>query len=347
MPDISLLQPAVLRGVVEKFTTPEDKILLNRLPSTPWPYPVAQWDVIKGSRQVAAPNVPNSEAHVVPRLGRSTESASFIYLREKKVFEPTTLHWIRTPGEAARVNAEAAVMREITDLNTRFDNFAELVCWKALSGIVALDYPDVQASVSMAFPATHTNAAGAGGTLANPTVGWSTATAGQVTADVRAYKRLISRDGRVPARTAFATELTLAKIFDAFVRAGATTSSGAYPLGGLLSDRMKDQYFSSGVLPGFLGLDWVTTEAIYDDSSGNPTLFLKDNAIIFANLDEGRPMEMLVGPTADDDAPEGFTGKFSKTWKDKDPSARQYLMEWNILPVITRPEQVVYVDNVG
>jgi hypothetical protein len=31
---------------------------------------------------------------------------------------------------------------------------------------------------------------------------------------------------------------------------------------------------------------------------------------------------LMVGPTADDEAPEGFTGKFAKTWKDKDPSAR-------------------------
>jgi hypothetical protein len=39
---------------------------------------------------VAKPNVPNSEAHIVPRLGRSQEAASVIYLREKKVFDPTT-----------------------------------------------------------------------------------------------------------------------------------------------------------------------------------------------------------------------------------------------------------------
>ena len=31
----------------------------------------------------------------MPRLGRSQESAAFIYLREKKIFEPTTLHWLR------------------------------------------------------------------------------------------------------------------------------------------------------------------------------------------------------------------------------------------------------------
>lgn len=97
MPDISLLEPMVLRGVVEKFTVPESLVMLNRLDQTPWPYPTATWDVVKGSPLVAKPNVPNSEAHIVARLGRSQESAAFIYLREKKVFEPTTLHWLTNP----------------------------------------------------------------------------------------------------------------------------------------------------------------------------------------------------------------------------------------------------------
>jgi hypothetical protein len=52
-------------------------------------------------------------------------------------------------------------------------------------------------------------------------------------------------------------------------------------------------------------------------------------------------VELYVGPSADDEAPDGYTGKFAKTWKEKDPSARQYLLEWNLLPIITRPEQMI------
>jgi hypothetical protein len=65
------------------------------------------------------------------------------------------------------------------------------------------------------------------------------------------------------------------------------------------------------------------------------------------NYTDQRPIEMMIGPTADDEAPDNFTGKFAKTWKDKDPSARQYLLEWNLLPVITRPEQMIYVADVS
>lgn len=335
MPEISLLEPVVLRGVVEKFVTPETLIMLGRVQQTPWPFPSVTWDVIRGSRMVAKPNIPNSEAHIVPRLGRSQESAAFVYLREKKVFEATTLHWLRTPGQLAATNAEAAVLREVSDLNQRFDNFAEFLLWGSLKGTLAFDYPDVQASIDYKFPASH---------KPHPGVSWATATPQQIVSDIRAWKRLIARDGRVPARECFATELTLAHIFDSFASTG--NAGGNFFGGQLLSDRMKDQYYTQGTLPGFMGLDWNTVETIYDDDLGVSTLFVPDNALFMGNYTDQRPIELMVGPTADDEAPDNFTGKYAKTWKEHDPSARQYLLEWHLLPVITRPEQLLYVADV-
>lgn len=334
MPDISLLEPVVIRDVVQKLTAPETMVLTNLLPKTPWPYPSVTWEVIKGSRMIAKPNVPNSEAHIVPRLGISQESAAFVYLREKKVFEPTTLHWLKAAGSLSnKQNAEQAVLREVKDLNQRFDNFVEWCAWRAMTGTLVFDYPDVQASVDYKIPSSH-----------KPTVvgGWSTALPGKIVSDIKAWKRLIARDARVPARDAFLTELTLDRVFNSFANNGGTNFPGA----SLLSDRMKDQYYQSGVLPGFLGLNWNVVESFYDTDAGVPTLFVPDDALILANLSENRPMEIMEGPTADDEAPVGFTGKFSKTWKEKDPSARQFLLEYHFLPVITRPEQIVSVADV-
>lgn len=338
MPDISLFQPTVLLGVVEKFTAPETLTMLNRIDKTPHPFPSAQWDVIRGSRAIARPNVPNSEAHIVPRLGREQMSASFIYLREKKVFEPTTLYWIRTPGEVARVNAERAVMRELTDLNRRFDNFAEYTIWQMFTGTLSIpedgDAPAI--NVDYKLPSSHKPNAG---------TSWASATPAQIIADVRAWKRLVNRDGQVVANEAYASEQVINYIFDSFANAGTTP---AY----LLSDRMKDQYYREGVLPGFLGINWRIQDSVFDATGAsygpNPTdpgaeqTFLAEDHVIFGNFTDGRPFEMIVGPTADLEAPQGFTGKFAKTWQDKDPSGRQYLLEWNFLPVLNRPEQFVY-----
>jgi hypothetical protein len=350
IPEISLLQPTVLRGVVERFTAPEKLTMLSRTPSVDHPFPTVQWEVIRGSRAIARPNVPNSEAHIVPRLGRSTESASFVYLREKKVFQPTTLHWLRqaanNTSELAKIRAEEAVLREVNDLNTRFDNFAEYMIWRALTGTLVLDFPDVQATVDYKFLDTHKTAA--------PAEGWADATPQSIVNDIRAWKRLVKRDGGVEAKEAYATEQTLTYIFDSFASTG--DESANFAAGILLSDRMKDQYYQTGILPGFMGLQWNVQDSVYDSTgasySENPTSpsqetpFLADGAIILGNFTENRPVELYVGPTADDEAPDGYTGKFAKTWKEKDPSARQYLLEWNLLPVIQFPDQFVYVNNV-
>lgn len=346
MAEISLLQPTVLRGVVERFTAPETLTLLNSVPQTPHPYPSVAWEITNGSRNIALPNVPNSEAHIVDQSGRRAMSASFVYLREKKVFTPTTLHWLKqaeTNGnEMSRANAEQAVMREVQDLNTRFDNFAEWTLWRALSG--KLDFKTLTGNsyvtneVDYGFQASHR--------LDKLTTGWSSATPTQIIADIRALKARVERDGGVPVTDAFVSATVMDKIFDSFATSGSN----------LLSDRMKDQYYGSGRIDGFMGINWKVQNAVFDATGSSytatPTIpsqetrFLDENSLVLGNLSTNRPIELYVGPTADDEAPVGFTGKFAKTWKEKDPSARQYLLEWNILPVVTRPDQFVYVKDV-
>lgn len=334
MPDISLLEPAVLRDVVRKLPASENLILSNRIPKSPTPFPTATWEVIKGSRTMATPNVPNSEAHIVPRLGISQESAALVYLREKKVFQPTTLYWLKQPGSLiAKRNAETEVLKEVTDLNGRFDNFWEWALWQAIQGTLVIDSPDVVATVDYKLPASHKPTAAKLWTATDvkPT---------DIVGNITAWKKLLTRDGQVSPKDAFATTDTLNLIVNSFTANGIS----------LLSDRMKDEYFASGTLKGFLGMNWTAVDSQYDirqaDGSFTTVGFLPDNKLILADLTTNRPVEILQGPTADDEAPDGFVGRFAKSWKEKDPSARQYLIEEHALPIITRPEQIV-VATVG
>jgi len=324
---ISLLEATTFLDVVRQLPTPSSYVLLNKATRVPIPFPTASWEVIRGARTVAIPNVPNSEAHIVPRLGRTQKSAQFVYLREKKVFQPTTLHWLRQPATRSNESAaESAVLTEVRDLNTRFDNFWESALWQAVQGTLTIDAVDVQATVSYGFSGSHI-------VTASPL--WSVATPQNIIDNITAWKQLILRDGQVPANEVYSTTNTLSLIVKSFVNAGID----------LLSDRMKDEYFTTGTLRGFLGLNWNTVDGYYDIRQMNGTFtqanFLADNKLVFGNFTENNPIELAQGPTADDEAPENYIGRFAKTWKEKDPSARQYLLEENGLPIIRRPEQFV------
>jgi len=349
MPDISLLDPMVINGVVSKFTTPQDLALLNAFPSSPSAAPdYVTWDVVKGSRQAASFNTPNSEATLLDNLGRSQESAKLAYVRVKKFFSPTTMHWLRAPGQIAQTQAEQYVLRELTDMNQAVDLLQEQALWGAMRGTFTYNLPDgASATVNYGFPSSHS---------VSSAVAWSTATVQNVVDDIFGWKRLIQAHGRVKPTDAYCSTKTIQKIFDVWATHNVATINLAggqsVPAGTMLSDRMKDAYYSGAMLPGFMGLDWHGIDEVYTDANGNLTYFVGDgsssNAEVFiGNYTEQRPIEVKFGKTADDSAPEGFYGKFTKTRKQEDPSARIALMELHFLPIVTRPEQFVYASNVG
>jgi hypothetical protein len=329
VPDISLLEPMVLLGVVEKLPAPQNNILQNSTPKPQSPTQTFTWDIIRGSRMMAKPNVPNSEAHIVGRLGREQATASLLYVREKKVFEPTTLMWLRQVGTLNGLqNAEREVARELLDLNQRIDAFVEYTLWKALGGNLVLDFPDVQASVDYKMPADHKVTA---------STSWATATPVQIVEMVTAWKKLVLNHGKVAANKAYATQTTLDRIVHSFVANGSTP-------GFLLSDRMRDSYYSTGSIPGFLGMDWQAVEHVYETDNGDEVGYLADDTLLLGNFDANRPLELVEGPTADFSAPQGFIGRYTKSWQEPDPSGRQILIEYNFLPIVTRPEQWVIAD---
>ncbi len=329
MPEISLLEPMVLLGVVDKLPLAQNMILTNATPKRQSPTQTFTWDIIRGSRQMAKPNVPNSEAHIVGRLGREQATASLLYVREKKVFEPTTLMWLRQVGTLNGLqNAEREIVRELQDLNNRIDAFVEYTLWKALGGNLVLDFPDVQANVDYKFPADHKVTAA---------VSWATANPVQIVENITAWKKLVLNHGKVAANKAYATQTTLDRIIHSFVANGSTP-------GYLLSDRMRDQYYSTGTIPGFMGMDWTAVEHVYETDAGDEVGYLADDTLLLGNFDANRPVELVEGPTADFGAPQGFIGRYTKSWQEPDPSGRQILIEYNFLPIVTRPEQFVIAD---
>ena len=322
MPDLEILKQTVLTGIIQKFVAPPENIGRSLFSVVSHPETVAEWDVIKGSRQRGAPTLPNREGKLVNPLGVGKRSASFIYFREKKAFEPTTLRWLRTPGELARANAEAAVRREVTDLNQRLERLVESYCWDALKGTITINETDVKATVDMGFDSSHKPTAG---TL------WSDTLNADIIGDVKAWKKILVEDSGYPATDVYAN---------------STTMEYAYQNDGLRelwTDKRKDQYFEDGEVTGLLGLNWHTFDGAYEDTSLTTVSYIPDGYIIMLS-GASRPFELIEGPSADHDAPNGHTGKFSKSWIDRDPSAQFVLLEYHFLPIVKYVDQVIYAQ---
>ncbi len=332
--ELTILKPNVLNGVLQEMQPPKDLLMVNKLPRNGYPFPNWAYDVLSGSKQMAKPNVPNSEANIVQPLPIGKVSGSMLYTREKKVFEPTTLYWLRKAGEdgaQAAKRAESSITAETQDLNDRNERFLEYCIWQMLQGSLTLDTPYVQASIDYKLPADHKPTAG---------VLWNHVDVNgkldaDVIKDVKAWKRKLAADAQVPATDVYANSVT----FDYLYR--------NEQIKGLLSDKQKDSYLQTGVVAGLLNLNWSEYDLGYTDDAGVDQKFIPDGYMLmisWANMSGNLPaLELLNGPSPDFDAPMGTLGRFAKSWVEKDPSARQILVENTFVPVLRRVFQIMWI----
>lgn len=324
MPEIAILEQNVLTGIIEKYTAPPEMIASALFRRSGHPYTTAKWDVLQGNRKKAHFTMPNREGKVVEQMGVGSKTASFLYIREKKAFEPTTLRWLRTPGEMAQANAEFWVRRELADLNNRIERQIEATCWDALKGTITVNEPDVKAVVDLGVPGSH-----------KPTAGteWDHITSSVYDADVigniKAWKKLVAEDSGSELTDIYLTSGTMTWVD----KNGAITS--------MFTDRYKDEFLKTGNISGLLGLNWHIHDGGYVDDGGSFVGHLDDNHVLLVARNSGS-FELLEGLSADMDAPEGHTGKFAKSWETKDPSAMFSLVEYSFIPILKDATAVIY-----
>lgn len=331
MPDLAILRPQVLNGVIEAIPPPGELLGLSLFPSEPNPFPTVKYDTKRGSRSIARPNVPNSEAHIVPQLTIGQIVAGYMYVREKKVFNPTTMYWLRAAGTLAQKRGEAAVQEEIEDLDRRVRFFQEYCIWRGVfTGNLVINEADVHVNVDYKIAGTHKP-------VLTSTDAWNYVDGnGVYTAPIRqhvnAWKRLVSRDGSATLTDAVMNSTTME-----YMMRNKLYNSDA----GLLSDRQRESLYNSNFVDGLLGLRWTTYDLSYDDGNGTAQPYIPDGyVVLYTKANDA--FKMMEGPTADFSAPPNHTGRFAKTWQNEDPSARQALIECNFFPALYRPDQVIY-----
>lgn len=338
-----LWEPGAILKLIERLPANDENFLLNRFSKVPWlgDGQTVEWDVIRHGQKMARPNTRGAKAHTVGHQGRGQMQARGIYAREVKLFDASVVRKLRDPGQLVRANAEKYIAREIADLNNRFDRFVEYCLWGLLTGSLTLYYQTPGAlinqpvSIDYGLPAAN-----------KPTVGtsWATATPPQIVADIRAWRKIIENTSGVSPKEAFASEQVISYIFDSFAANG---DAGTLMAGALMSDRMKDEYQRSGTLPEFMELAWRRTRQVYDpDNGGALTPFFAEKSLIIGDFTTNSPIYIFETAPEDIEAPAGARGKHSKSWDDKDPSGRSWLLEYGFCPVDERPDQRVYIADV-
>jgi major capsid protein E len=331
MPQVSLLQPAILNGFIRERPFPQN-LLGMALMGAPksWPYPYWKYDIIRGNNRMTKPNVPNSEAHMRGAQGLRELTGSFIYMRDKKQFSATTLYWLRQPGDVARANAEAAVAREVAELDDAQVFFVEWAFWQGVTtgklNVQRFDAPRV--NIDYQFPASH---------FVIPSTLWTDLTNANPAANLATWKQTIIADsGFVP------TDIYLASsTFLNYVLPNAKMQ-------GLWSPWLKDEYMRTGTIQGLWGYDWTIYDNQYVDdwtTLGVTTSYnyIADGVLVIMAPD-GDPFGALEGPSADHDALQrnpNWTGKFAKSWLEFDPSNRVHLQEWSVIPTFERPDNII------
>ena len=343
MADIALLEPRVLNGVIEQMP-PADGLLGHTLvPYQAWPLPYWEYDIVSRRRNVARPNTPNSPAMIVDQQGIGKMRGGFIYTREKKVFTPTVIRWLRTPGTFATMNAEREVMKEIQELSMRVDRFEEFLIWQMLTqGAFDLTNLGHDVQIDYGIDSSH---------IIQCSPAWSTVGADPIN-DVTRLKRIVSRHTDARANRMIGNSSTLGTMFQSPAIWGNTTDgTNTTNKGQLLDDATKRAILMEGRLPRFQGLEWIEYDKGYVDDFSAPSTPVWRPYIpnsVFVGLAEAgtATAAYLQGPSADDDAPEGTTGRFMKTWKEPDPSSRQSLYESNGMPVLYQPDHICIL-NIG
>jgi len=331
---VDVLKTEVMTGLVRKFPVDNSLVGMKLAPrgaTSKFIGSTARWDVQKMSRHLATFNVPGAAAKRSTLTIKETKTSTCAYFREAKVLDAQTLYWVRNPGDQYNTQQGiAAVTEEVGDLNAIVDRTVEYMIWQMFAGTLTVAQADVKFSVDYGIAATH-----------KPTTGtsWATYASADVIGDIATWKKLISRDGGEEPTDMYVNETVMNyMINNAAVRE-------------LLRNQYGQQMLESGKITKLMGLNVHEYNSGYVPIGGSFTPFIGDDKVIIVGKGNMDPMgrvtnklfDILEGSSLDTKA-QGRPGKFSKSWEEEDPSGIQALVEWYCLPVLMKPELVVYAD---
>ena len=332
MGEIPLLDPILLPQVVQEFDGNEDLMARSLVSIDHDTQPIWAYDIEQADRgKLESYQAPNTEARLLPHSGFGHMTGTYAYTRIKKMFSPTTLRTLRALGEG-RASAQAGeqyVMRELQIMRDQIMRQEEYAIWEMIKGSWTYK-TESGASFTVNYGVPSGNKV-----TTSSDANWITngGTAGKAIADIGAMKRQVSHLTGRPIQRAYANHKTFERIM------------GHPDFKANLSDVQKDLYTRENYVPRFYGIDWYEYDGGYVNDSDTFTPYIPNDLIIFfTDLSVNNPLVLKYGPSLDHDSPAGWTGTFTKTWIEPDPSNRQVLMEVQYMPILLNPNKIATLD---
>lgn len=327
MPELSILDPIILPQVVTEFEAPENLRGLNNLVTIDNDdQPMWDYDIERASRGALLKHqVPNAEATIIDQMPIGHMQGGYAYKREKKRFSASTLRLLRRVGEgrASTAAGEARVVSELADHRMQLQRAEEVAIWKMMQGSWPYVMENgVTITISYGIPATHLPV------LSGNDV-WPTGSTVDARDDIATWKRIVEQDSGFPIDEAWMNNVTMTKFL------------GLTIVDENLSDRQKDVFTREFRVPRFQGVDWFEYHGGYVDDAGSFVNYIPDDKIIFIATGGSTNFVMKYGPSVDLDAPPDWTGPFTKSWLENDPSVRYVLMELQYMPIMLNPQKVL------
>jgi len=295
-------------------------------------------EIKEGNSKVAGFIRSGAPATVVDRDGLKVYTITLPRLSEKKTATAAELlhtsgaGQIYVGGGAVNLGSRIAdqLGEDLVDLKGRIERRLELMACQALQGKVSsIDDDKAQFEADYGFLATHK-------ITETGTQLWSTPKIDLVK-KIRQYKRVVLKDSGKSVNTAivgpdvaealFANEGILKYLHNNNLQVGRLNMDG------------NDYY-----LGRFLGIDWFEYSQEYQIGTTKYDFFPSNGLSMFSSQADVR---LFYGPIEDFDAGGNVvTEMFSKTWDEKDPSAKWIKVESNPLPVINEPNAFLWATVV-
>lgn len=273
------------------------------------------FDIISGNTGVLDTRAEDGPAGVIKLTSKERKEARLHIFREKKLLTAGLIKLSEAPGTRNIERFNARLQREMQDLDRLFDVTKERHRWQLMT---TGDLTFVgEEPVTYSFGLKNSG---------NAAVGWDTPGTATPIADLKAAKKTVRRVWGMDAVEVLMTT-------DALVHLMATDEGKA-----VLSDVTKQEYFEKGVVARIADLNVRIIDSGYTDASGVFHPYLSSdgtNGNIVIVKAPGPVGLDVTGPAIDEKAPDGFVGKFVKSWSVDDPSGRWALETLTWAPGLT------------